>query len=997
MRAWQIFFETIVPTARRRIPSSGIWLLVGFLLAYAGLMIGLAVSERILFVHPWAFCWMLVAPWIWWMQMAGHAGLSPMRGAISSLLRLTLVGLFVMVLAEPRGIRSSDALSVMYAVDLSDSIGSGSTDAALKLVTETVSKKPERDSAGLIVFGRNAAVELPPRLTFPLEAVNSRVERDATNIAKSLSLAGAVLPEENPGRIVLITDGVQTEGALDTVLDDLRSRGVGVDIVPIDYEYDTEVWLERLELPNGLKVGENYEAAVILSSLKPGQGVLALSENGQEIHRTPVTFQKGKNRYVIPMYLRSAGYYEYSATILCDAEIDHIQDNNVAMDYVFIEGNGKVLIVTDPQGDERDWAGLVESLQRERREVEVRSAYELPRDAQSILPYDCVLLVNAPADAMDGIQMKALRDAVYDYGVGLLMVGGSNSFGPGGFRGSPIEEALPVSMDIPQKKILPKGALAIILHTCEFPEGNTWGKRITKQAMQVLNAQDEVGVLAYGTSGEAWVFKLSPAGDYEKLAPSVNGAQIGDMPSFTNTMQMALEELKLCDAAAKHVIIISDGDPSPPPPKLIADYIAHKVSVSMVAIFPHGGQDISKMRSIAGATGGRYYFPADPNELPSIFIKEAKTLQRTMVQTRTFTPELGFPSPVLKGIDSVPQLKGYVLTSLKPRAMAALQATMEENGQKETDPILAEWRFGLGTTAAFTSDLSPLWGADWLAWERRGAFITQLVTQIARVRQESNLRIFTEVQGTEAVIVVEDFHPQETFLDITARVSGPRDRTESLQLKQVAPRRYQSSLPLWGKGRYQVLATTETDRRTDRALGGFIVSYSPEYLRFRANPILLKKIAEATHGEQLSPDDAAEKIYGRRVAKTSTRRLFDLLLAAAAILIPLDVGLRRIQWDWSVVRSWFRRETREKGTPVMESLLARKREVESRLDTGAKQDIYMSQHKPVEDLPQKPPAVAPDASSSLTSPEATPTPASPPTSTTEKLLELKRKRGADPK
>ena len=56
---------------------------------------------------------------------------------------------------------------------------------------------------------------------------------------------------------------------------------------------------------------------------------------------------------------------------------------------------------------------------------------------------------------------------------------------------------LPVTMDVSQKKVLPKGALAIILHTCEFAEGNTWGKRITKQAIKVLGAQDEVGVLAY--------------------------------------------------------------------------------------------------------------------------------------------------------------------------------------------------------------------------------------------------------------------------------------------------------------------------------------------------------------------------------------------------------------------------------------------------------------------------------------------------------------------
>ncbi|HAW26546.1 MAG TPA: hypothetical protein DCY03_00280, partial [Planctomycetaceae bacterium] len=130
-----------------------------------------------------------------------------------------------------------------------------------------------------------------------------------------------------------------------------------------------------------------------------------------------------------------------------------------------------------------------------------------------------------------------------------MMVGGENSFGPGGYHRTVIEDALPVTMDITKKKVLPKGALAIILHTCEFPEGNTWGKRITKQAIKVLGAQDEVGVLVYDfMDGEKWLFKLMPAGDYEKMVPKINGAQIGDMPSFANTMQLGLNGLIKSDA-----------------------------------------------------------------------------------------------------------------------------------------------------------------------------------------------------------------------------------------------------------------------------------------------------------------------------------------------------------------------------------------------------------------------------------------------------------------
>ena len=991
------YFLQLFPAPRRPVTWRTVIPLVAFLIVFTAICLWLELSGRVLFANRIAFVLMLATPWVWWMHVAGQGGLTRLRGLFALLVRLGLVGLFAMLMAEPRAVRSSDKLSVVYALDISDSIGEDSTDAALSFVSETVTDKPEQDEAGLVVFGGNAAVELPPRITFPFEAINSRIDRDATNLSESLSLAAAMLPDENRGRIVLISDGIQTEGAIDPVLDEIKSREINVDVLPIQYNYDDEVWLERLELPQFVKLGENYEASVVLSSLREGSGTLILTENGDEIYTEQVSFQPGKNRFTVPIYLRQAGYYEYAATIQVEGRKDHLKNNNSVLNYIFVEGEGRILLVTDPEGDPRDWQKLSETLSEGKRAVDTMNAYELPRDALSLMPYDGIIFVNVPADALDVVQMQAVHDATFDLGIGFLMVGGENSFGPGGYHRTVIEEALPVSMDVSQKKILPKGALAVILHTCEFPEGNTWGKRITKQAIKVLSDEDEIGVLVYGTGGEEWLFELTAAGDYDKLVPKINGAMIGDMPSFATTMQMGLDGLKKSDAATKHMIIISDGDPSPPPPEVISDFIDNKISISMVAIFPHGGQDISKMRSIAGVTGGRYYFPSDPSELPSIFIKEAKTLRRSMIQNKEVTPEVGFPSPVLKGIGGLPPLKGYVLTSAKSRARTALQVTVQdEQGQDETDPILSVWRYGLGTTAAFTSDFSPNWGADWIDWGDRRAFISQLITQISRVRKESHLRMWNYVQGNEGVVVVEDFHPEESFLEVKARVTGPRNRSEEITLKQLGPRRYQGTVPLWGKGRYQVVAVGAAGDRTDRATGGLILSYSPEYLRFRSDPIVLDTISRRTEGEQLEASTGADVIYGRRQPKTSSRRIFDWFLLGLACLIPLDVGLRRVQLDWWVVKSWIGLAGKKAGdsTPMMGTLLERKRDVSSRLKGKApersdgKPSRPTSRTTPVrKTVPTKSETTTPrpESSQSLPSQENL--------STTEKLLEMKRKRG----
>lgn len=1009
-------YRQLVPRPRTPVTWMRAVPLISFLVLYAVLCIGLEQSGVLLFARPWAFALILFSVWVWWLSIAGYGGLSKGRALAALISRLVMLGLFVMLIAEPRSVRVRDVISVVYAVDHSDSIGESSVETALDFVINTVNGKPQTDEAGLVVFGRNSAVELPPRVSFPYEALNSRIDRDATNLQQTLSLAAAMLPEENRGRIVLISDGTETEGSISRVLDELKSRDIAVDVLPLHYEYDKEIWLENLELPRFVKLGENYEAAIVLSSLKPGKGKLVLRENGKVVgNPQEVTFKAGKNRYVIPIYLRTPGFYEYSATIETERGEDHLTENNTVLNYIYVEGEGKVLIVTNPAtpGDEaantkKDWQSLENAIREGERNVETISAYEFPSDSLSLMPYDAIVFVNVPADAFNVIQLKAVHDAIFNQGIGFMMVGGENSFGPGGYHRTVIEDALPVTMDITKKKVLPKGALAIILHTCEFPEGNTWGKRITKQAIKVLGAQDEVGVLVYDfMDGEKWLFKLMPAGDYEKMVPKINGAQIGDMPSFANTMQLGLNGLIKSDASTKHMIIISDGDPQPPTPQLIGQFLKNKVSVSMVAIFPHGGEDISKMRDIAGVTGGRYYFPSDPNQLPSIFIKESKTLKRSMIQNETITPEVGMISPVLKGIAAIPQLHGYVLTTIKPRAEGVLNAPEKEEAEGEIDPILSFWRYGLGTTAAFTSDLSPNWGADWVNWDQYRAFVKQLMIKISRVQKQDHLKMWSHTSGNKATIMVEDFHPEESFLNVAARISGPHDRQETVVLKQVSPRRYQATVPLWGKGRYQVISVGKSGDREDHANGGFIVSYSPEFLRFRSNPIVLDEIAERTGGKRLSLEDTSDDIYGRRDPKMSSNPIFDWFLIALAILVPLDVGIRRIQIDWYVIKGWFQFGKDDKNsTATMGALLQRKQDITEEMDSRRGQPDPLNQQSTIAKLQEQRQQTtrSPEPGKTETRPpdKKTKEPPAPPAgsaegnqSTTGRLLDLKRRRNSD--
>ncbi len=998
-RLKQLWFALCPPPRKRLTWRAGLSLVV-FAILFPAVVIGLEAFDVLLFSRPWAFALTPLAVWIWWLQVVGYSGLVRFRGELALAIRLAVFALLVMVLAEPRAVRKSDIVSVMYLVDVSDSVRQDRVDDALRYVRETYEQKPAKDEMGLLVFGKTPAVELPPRQSFPFEALNSQIEKGATNVEQSLSLAAAMLPDDRQARLVLISDGVQTEGNLSRVLDDLRSRKIPVDVVPLDYSYEKEVWLERLDLPQQVKLGETYEAAVVLSSLQAGEGKLTLRENGQIIAEQPVKFQPGKNRYTVPLALRAAGYYEYTASIEIERSEDSLTQNNAVMGYIFVEGEGKVLLVTDPAGNDRDWSALARVMQEAERNVEVIEAYDFPSDVAALMPYDCIVFCNVPYDAFELQQLAGLKEAVYNVGVGFLMIGGDNSFGAGGWHRTVAEEILPVTMDISNKKILPKGALAIILHTCEFAEGNTWAKRITKQAIKVLSAQDEVGVLAQTEKGDDWLFKLTPAGKYEELVPIIDGAFIGDMGTFQTTMQLGLDGLKASDAATKHMIIISDGDPSPAPPTLLQDFRDAKISVSTVAVFPHGGDEQASLQSIAQMTGGRYYFVNDnPDVLPSIFIKESKTLKRSMVQNKVIAPQLGFPSPVMKGITEIPQLRGYVLTNAKPApAMTVLNAPPEADDPGQQDPLLVIWQHGLGKTAAFTSDLSPRWAADWQSWEHYQAFVKQLMVDLSRIRRQGSLRLSTYAQGGEAVLVAEDFHADEMFLDVVAKISGPGGKNEAVRLKQVAPRRYQATVPLWGHGRYHVATQGKASERDDQAFGGFIVPYSPEYLRFRSNRQTLSEIADRTGGRLLDGVAKTDNVFGyQRSPRSASRPIFDWFLIALACLIPLDVAVRRIQIELKPIWDALTFQRKAASTVTMGTLLERKQKVQTELNQRREERPL----PPSSTTGPRPPARPATPRPTTTTAPPSSTPPAPgesggPVSTTERLLKLKKQREEEP-
>lgn len=956
------------------------------------LLAGLLATGVLTLAHPWFLGLLVLLPWAIAVHVRGRGGLSRTRAALVEGARVLLLFALVLALSEPRATRTDERAVVVFAIDASDSIAASAVQAGIRFALASSAHKPAADEVGLVFFGRNAGVELPPATSLPFESINVALDRSGTDLGEALATASALLPPGRPGRIVLVSDGADTEGRLDAALDDLRGRGVPVDVLAIEYEGGAEVAVEKLELPLRIEIGETIEPGVVLSASAPGRGELVLTDNGVEVARQAVSWQAGKTRIAASLPMREAGYHEMRAHLVPEKSNDFWSANNDGIAGVYIAGRGRVLLVSGADSDGQDADMLARALRAHEREVDTLDARTLPYDPLHLLPVDAIVLVDAPREEFAPQQMQAIHDAVQHQGTGLLMLGSPHTFGPGGFGHTPIEQALPVTTDLPDKKQLPKGALAIVLHTCEFPEGNTWAKRITLQAMKVLHPRDLVGVLAYDYRGaDSWLFPLTPAGQYDELAVRVNAAQIGDMPGFDPTMRLAHAALVASDAATKHVIIISDGDPQPPAPALLASYQSARISVSTVTVFPHGNVDLGTMQAIANATGGRHYVPKKPEELPAIFVKEAKTTRTPAIVEKTFTPGVLTPAPVLKGIAELPPLHGLVLTQPKPRSLTVLEGPDPEM----EDPVLAQWRYGVGAAAVFTSDLGGRWGRDWVAWDGYRAFVHQLVGDIARERRPQRLYARALASHGTGLLQVEDHGADDALLDLHAELRGP-DGVARLDLVQVAPRRYEARFPLAAIGRYELTVAAGDDRTHT----GFAVAYGPEYARFRSDPDRLRRIAASTNGRMLRGDETSDDVFVRpRDLPRSSRSILVPLLWAAATLLLLEIAFRRVQLSW-------RRAKPEVAAAASTGALLERKRVAAEAERARRAEEAVQAHAraaprhpaPQPEVPARmaeqgprpaaPPAPAPGA--------APPTAPPAPGDTMAQLLARKRARAAKP-
>jgi uncharacterized membrane protein len=890
--------------------------------------------------------------WLWLIALAVPLALIALRWLVAMsvvrrwsavVFRALLIAVIALALAGAASVRTVDTMAVVAVMDVSGSVRRyvppsdphrrGPVEIARDYLSAATARRGPDDLLGVVVFdGRALAVATPTRARVLDRDLDVRMS-DGTDIESALNLALTLLPPDAAGRILLISDGVETTGdamraagraAARARIGPGRRGGVPIDVLPLDYDIRREVVVESLDAPPHAAAGAAINLRVVLHSTDEAGGTLRLFAHDRPIDLTPdapgeglpIQLAPGRNVFILPVQLDARRLHRFQVIFEPDADADTILENNSAQAYTLTPGRGSVLVVDGVSSGDPAGAGAIlpRTLVESGLEVTTVAPDALPADLLGLQAYDLIILQNVAADAVPAAVQEQLVAYVRDLGGGLVMLGGRESFGAGGWRGTPVEPILPVTLDLPERLVAPELAIVFVIDRSGSMGRFVMGSDRTQQqianqavagAVRSLDHTDLVGLIAFHRDPQV-IVPLAPNDQPERTVQKALAISPGGGTNIGPALEEAGRQLRGVQARTRHVIVLTDGRSmnADALPEIAAALAREGITVSAITVGDDA--DVRGMQRVAERGGGTFHNVLNPAILPRVFLRAVRLVRSPMIREGRFDPVmLPTASPLVAGLTDPPPLHGLTITRFREHP-----AVFNALATPEGEPVLAHWSVGLGQVAAFTSDAHD-WARDWLDWPGYSRFWTQAARLLARAPAGRTFRSTVQPDGDRLLLRIEaadDEGRTIDFLTVPATVYPDTGEPIHTTLEQTGPGVYEARVPIPGAGTYVALIKPfQGDRALTPIVSGAVASAGVEYRSLRSNPDLLHRLASATGGRVLDPANPAAVNLFDRTGVEPTRAsspLWRTLMIAALVLLLLDIGTRRVAWDRWVSREF---------------------------------------------------------------------------------------------
>ncbi|HET9130103.1 MAG TPA: VWA domain-containing protein, partial [Terriglobia bacterium] len=402
---------------------------------------------RLTFQTYWPLLLALIIPFLWWTRRGTIAGLSPKHLSLSTAIRIAIVCLLTLAMMQPILQWPGAAVSAIYLLDVSQSAAPSAIQNAIQWIRKT-NDAGKPSSSLFIAFGGNAKgfdrLEDLTHVAVSSQANGVAIDQSQTDIAGAMERALRSFAPNHLKRLVLVSDGNENRGDLASVVPRLKKEGVEVFAVPQPVRSEQDVWIETLMAPPQVNAEEQFPLEVHIYSPSDIASTVEIKNGTKILARRSVPLKKGLNRVAFETSVaENAGPVVLESAVRVNG--DPFLENNVFRQPLVVTGRPHVLYV---EGHSQSSHYLKDALTDEGFIVNVADPMTMPQTAAEFGVYDAVILSDVDAKVISAVQMEALSTYVRDLGGGFILAGGDNVYGEGGYSKTPIEELLPVTLEV---------------------------------------------------------------------------------------------------------------------------------------------------------------------------------------------------------------------------------------------------------------------------------------------------------------------------------------------------------------------------------------------------------------------------------------------------------------------------------------------------------------------------------------------------------------------
>ncbi|MEE2668780.1 MAG: VWA domain-containing protein [Gemmatimonadota bacterium] len=841
------------------------------------------------FEHYWPLVFFLGIPLIWRATRHTTIGLAPRHLTLSTVVRGSVIILLALALMQPVWHRAGKWMSVIYALDVSSSVDPAFVSNAIDWIASANAQGGPAHSSFIAFAGSAASVGTPEAirtLEVSTDGADRSINQQATNLEIAVRQSLRSFDPRYLKRLVLITDGNENTGDVLTALGRAQEAGVRIFTLPATVRGEGDSWIETIVLPEEIRQQEPIVATVQVFSRIATEALVELSGNEGTLQAKEVQLQPGLNAVDFEVRLTDEGSRILSAQLQND--LDPVERNDVHTKSISVDAQPRVLYV---EGHSESSHYLRDALVGEGVDVVLGIPGELPMRSSGLDEYDLVLLSDVPRNDLQDAQMTAILDYVRDTGGGFIFVGGETSYGEEGYKDSAVEEVLPVLFEVDEKR--KDLALVIVMDKSYSMVGLKLelSKEAAKAALDLLEPTHRFSLITFDDTPYVTV-PLQLAVEKSLINEYISRVIAGSQTNIFPALEEAFETLVDTNEEVRHVILLSDGKTySDDYETLVSSMADSGITVSSVAVGEEADRDL--LSNIADWGNGRSYFIRDVRRVPQIFVEETQIASQATLVEEPVVTAVRRSVEAFTGIDlaSAPALKGYVRTRIKETAEVLLESDSES-------PILAQWRYGLGKTAVFTSGVKNRWAVDWLTWDGYGKFWAQLIRETMKRDGDGELNFVVDRVGDEVVITLSaiseegvyqgDFSPNLEVVE-SGNIGMP------LRLDQVGPSTFQARHPIETSSDDPYLFRLSGDGVENRS-EAIYYPYRDEYRLYPPNSELLSTISTQTGGLVLPDIEDIFDDYGESASVPTP--LWPWLAGLALLGYLFDIAIRRAPWFW---------------------------------------------------------------------------------------------------